>query len=52
MNMTLVNNGLVFLDIMLFFIALYTVVTVAEELHGIWRRYKARKAAVEAETTD
>ena len=52
MNMTLVNIGLVFLDIMLFFAALYTVVAVAEELHGIWRRYKVRKAAVEAETTD
>ena len=50
MNMTLVNIALVFLDIMLFFVALYTVATVAEELHGIWRRYKARKLAVE--TTD
>ena len=52
MNMTLVNIALVFLDIMLFFVALYTVAAVAEKLHGIWRRYKARKAAVEAETTD
>lgn len=50
MNMTLVNIALVFLDTMLFFITLYTVAAVAEELHGIWRRYKARKLAVE--TTD
>lgn len=52
MNMTLVNIGLVFLDTMLFFITLYTVAAVAKELHGIWRRYKARRACAKAELTD
>ena len=51
MNMTLVNIGLVFLDITLFFAALYTTIGVGLTLYERWEEFRERKEAA-SELTD